>query len=86
MISFVITSWIPEVHNIYYQGCRRKLLPASSKVAKLQSFFNCVAALMTSLLQNLAIDSMKDYTNLISQDTVVDKFQNNIFLKSEEWM
>lgn len=64
------TSWLPEVQNIYYQGCRRKLVPTSSNMPKLLSFFNCAAALMTSKLQNLAIDSMSDYTHLISPDPV----------------
>ncbi|XP_067372006.1 dynein axonemal heavy chain 7 isoform X2 [Channa argus] len=64
----LLTNWIPEVQNIYYQGCLHKLVPASSNKAKLLSFFNCAAALMTNQLQNLAIDSMRDYTNLNSQD------------------
>ncbi|XP_026231920.1 dynein heavy chain 7, axonemal isoform X2 [Anabas testudineus] len=66
--GILLRSWIPEIQNIYYQGCRQKLVPAFSNMAKLLSFYNCVAVLMTSQLQNLAIDSMRDYTNLISQD------------------
>ncbi|GLD71075.1 dynein heavy chain 7, axonemal-like protein [Lates japonicus] len=66
--GILFKNWIPEVQNIYYQGFRRKLVPARSNMAKLSSFFNCVAALMTSQLQSLAIDSMRDYTSLISQD------------------
>lgn len=58
------------MHNIYYQECRNKSVPASRDVAKLLSFFNCMAALMTAQLQNLALDSVKDYTNLISQNLV----------------
>lgn len=45
-------------------------MPTSSNMPKLLSFFNCAAALMTSKLQNLAIDSMSDYTHLISPDAV----------------
>ncbi|XP_044073688.1 dynein axonemal heavy chain 7 isoform X2 [Siniperca chuatsi] len=66
--GILLNNWVPEVQHIYYQGCRRMLVPASSNMAKLLSFFNCAAALMTSQLQNLAIDSMRDYTQLISQD------------------
>jgi len=47
-----------------------KLVPSFSNLAKLKSFLNCVAALMTYQLQNLAIDSLRDYTHLISQDLV----------------
>ncbi|XP_030285119.1 dynein heavy chain 7, axonemal isoform X1 [Sparus aurata] len=66
--GILLKNWLPEVQNIYYQGCRRKLVPTSSNMPKLLSFFNCAAALMTSKLQNLAIDSMSDYTHLISPD------------------
>uniref|UniRef100_A0A3B4YVU2 Dynein axonemal heavy chain 7 n=1 Tax=Seriola lalandi dorsalis TaxID=1841481 RepID=A0A3B4YVU2_SERLL len=66
--EILLRDWIPNVQNIYYHGCRRKLVPACSNMAKLLSFFNCAAALMTFQLQSLAIDSMRDYTNLISQD------------------
>ncbi|XP_041805973.1 dynein heavy chain 7, axonemal [Chelmon rostratus] len=66
--GILLKNWIPEVQNIYYQGCRHKLVPASSNMPKLLSFYNCAAALMTSQLQNLAIDSMRDYTHLISKD------------------
>ncbi|KAM4608668.1 dynein axonemal heavy chain 7 [Polymixia lowei] len=64
----LLEKWFPEVQRIYYQGNKRKLVPGNSNVAKLQSFFNCVAALMTSQLQSLALDSIRDYTHLISQD------------------
>ncbi|XP_069555029.1 dynein axonemal heavy chain 7 [Brachyistius frenatus] len=67
-IGILLTKWVPEVQNIYYQGCKYKLVPPCNKRVKLQSFFNCAAALMTSQLQNLALDSMRDYTHLISQD------------------
>ncbi|XP_070694441.1 dynein axonemal heavy chain 7 [Pempheris klunzingeri] len=66
--GILLKNWVPVVQNIFYQGSRRKQVPASSNVAKLQSFFNCAAALMTSQLQSLAIDSMRDYTHLLSQD------------------
>lgn len=56
--------------NIYYKGFRKKLVPAQSDGTKLVAFFNCAATLMTSNLQSLAIDSLTDYTKLISQDPV----------------
>ncbi|XP_031730848.1 dynein heavy chain 7, axonemal isoform X1 [Anarrhichthys ocellatus] len=66
--GILLNHWVPEVQNIYYQGCRSMLMPASIHKAKLLSFFNCAAALMTSQLQSLALNSMRDYTHLFSQD------------------
>ncbi|CAJ1078792.1 dynein heavy chain 7%2C axonemal [Xyrichtys novacula] len=63
----LLNNWVPQVQNIYYQGFRRKLVPAGNKI-KLVSFFNCAAALMTSHLQSLAVESMTEFTKLISQD------------------
>uniref|UniRef100_A0A3B4DBH6 Dynein axonemal heavy chain 7 n=1 Tax=Pygocentrus nattereri TaxID=42514 RepID=A0A3B4DBH6_PYGNA len=66
----LMEKWLPEVHRIYYQGKKRKLVPSDANPARLQSFFNCVAALMTSQLQSLALESIYDYTRLIAQDPV----------------
>ncbi|KAM7380824.1 hypothetical protein PAMP_004096 [Pampus punctatissimus] len=66
--TILLNKWVPDVLHIYYNGSRRKLVPTTSNMTKLQLFYNCVATLMTSQLQNLALDSMKDYTHLISQD------------------
>ncbi|KAH0621601.1 hypothetical protein JD844_023099 [Phrynosoma platyrhinos] len=59
--------WFPEVQNIYYQGNKKKQVPTNASSAKLESFFNCAAALMTQQLQSLALLSMQDFTNLIVQ-------------------
>ncbi|XP_054642367.1 dynein axonemal heavy chain 7 [Dunckerocampus dactyliophorus] len=61
----LLNKWLPEVHNIYYHGNRRKLMPAQSNMDKLQSFYNCAATLMTTQLQDLVLDSMADYTRLL---------------------
>ncbi|XP_061547478.1 dynein axonemal heavy chain 7 isoform X6 [Phycodurus eques] len=61
----LLNKWLPEIHNIYYHGSRRKLVPTQSQMEKLQSFFNCTATLMGIQLQNLVLDSMSDYTRLI---------------------
>uniref|UniRef100_A0AAQ5XFX9 EF-hand domain-containing protein n=1 Tax=Amphiprion ocellaris TaxID=80972 RepID=A0AAQ5XFX9_AMPOC len=71
--GILLKNWVPEVQNIYYQAFRRKLMPYTSNTAKLQSFLNCVAALMTTQLQSLVIESMMDYTHLISQDLHSDR-------------
>ncbi|XP_064419638.1 dynein axonemal heavy chain 7 isoform X2 [Latimeria chalumnae] len=63
----LLKKWFPEVQNIYYQGNKRKQVPSNSNSAKLESFFNCAATLMTSHLQSLALLSIQDYTDLIAQ-------------------
>lgn len=85
ILLFFYTRWVPEVHNIYYQGSRCKSVPGLSNEAKLLSFFNCAATLMTSQLQNLALNSMRDYTHLISQDPVGESLKPSGQYILEEW-
>ncbi|KAF4014246.1 hypothetical protein G4228_005292, partial [Cervus hanglu yarkandensis] len=63
----LLKMWFPEVQNIYYQGNKKKLLPTGESSAKMESFFNCAATLMTLQLQELALVSMQDFTDLIAQ-------------------
>lgn len=69
-MSFVLSRWFPEVQNIYYQGNKKKQLPTGDSSAKLDSFFNCAATLMTLQLQDLILVSMQDFTDLIAQPPV----------------
>lgn len=62
--------WFPEVQNIFYQGNKRKQVPSNSDQEKLEAFFNCAATLMTEQMQNLALDSLSDYTDLLVQPPV----------------
>ncbi|GAB1284962.1 Dynein, axonemal, heavy chain 7C [Apodemus speciosus] len=63
----LLKTWFPEVQNIYYQGNKKKQLPTGDSSAKLDSFFNCAATLMTLQLQDLILVSMQDFTDLIAQ-------------------
>uniref|UniRef100_A0A2K6A2H9 Dynein axonemal heavy chain 7 n=1 Tax=Mandrillus leucophaeus TaxID=9568 RepID=A0A2K6A2H9_MANLE len=63
----LLKMWFSEVQNIYYQGNKKKQLPTGDSSAKLESFFNCAAALMTLQLQDLTLVSMQDFTDLIAQ-------------------
>ncbi|XP_055967922.1 dynein axonemal heavy chain 7 [Sorex fumeus] len=63
----LVKMWFPEVQNIYYQGNKKKQLPPGDNSAKLESFFNCAATLMTLQLQDLTLVSMQDFTDLIAQ-------------------
>lgn len=58
------------MQNIYYQGNKKRQLPTGDSSAKLDSFFNCAATLMTLQLQDLALVSMQDFTSLIAQPQV----------------
>uniref|UniRef100_A0A665VEB7 Dynein axonemal heavy chain 7 n=1 Tax=Echeneis naucrates TaxID=173247 RepID=A0A665VEB7_ECHNA len=71
--GILIKGWIPEVQSIYCHGYKHLLVPSFGNIAKLLSFFNCVAALMTTQLQSLVIDTMNNYTKLISQDLRSDQ-------------
>ncbi|XP_072334730.1 dynein axonemal heavy chain 7 [Scyliorhinus torazame] len=63
----LLKKWFPEVQNIYYLGNKRKQVPSNTNRARLLSFFNCAATLMTSQLQSLTLKSIQDYTDLIVQ-------------------
>lgn len=63
----LVKTWFPEVQNIYYQGNKKRQLPVGDNSAKLESFFNCAATLMTLQLQDLTLISMQDFTDLIDQ-------------------
>ena len=64
------------MQNIFYQGNKRKQVPSNQEQEKLESFFNCAATLMTQNLQNLTLDSTKDYTELLVQPEVGPFFSN----------
>lgn len=63
----LLKKWFPEVQNIFYQNNKRKLVPSNHNPHKFEAFFNCAATLMTEELQNLALDSITDYTDLLVQ-------------------
>ncbi|XP_030613861.1 dynein heavy chain 7, axonemal isoform X2 [Archocentrus centrarchus] len=76
--GILLKEWLPKVQDIYYQGCRHELVPPPSNMTKLESFFNCVAALMTSHLQNLLRDSVTDYTHLMSRDLCSERASEHL--------
>ena len=59
-LTIVHIRWFPEVQNIFYYGNKRKLIP----LGQLESFFRSVAVLMTNLLRELVLDSIKDYHHI----------------------
>ncbi|XP_074662516.1 dynein axonemal heavy chain 7-like [Tubulanus polymorphus] len=63
----LLKKWFPEVQNIFYQGNKRKQVPSNHDQNMLQCFFNCAATLMTEQLQGLVLNSMSDFTDLLSQ-------------------
>ncbi|XP_076451419.1 dynein axonemal heavy chain 7-like [Babylonia areolata] len=63
----LLKKWFPEVQTIFYQGNKRKQVPSNKEHEKLVSFFNCAATLMTDNLQQLTLNSISDYTDLLCQ-------------------
>ena len=66
----LVFRWFPEIQNIFYQGNKRKQVPSNHDQEKLEAFFNCAATLMTEQLQNLGLNSLSDYTDLLVQPPV----------------
>ncbi|XP_053363484.1 dynein axonemal heavy chain 7-like [Clarias gariepinus] len=64
----LLHKWFPEVQQIYYHGSQSNLVPKTTERSRLQSFFNCAAALMSSQLQEMAVESINEYTDLIVPD------------------
>ncbi|XP_064598423.1 dynein axonemal heavy chain 7-like [Liolophura sinensis] len=63
----LLKKWFPEVQNIFYQGNKRKQVPSNQDQQKLESFFNCSATLMTDHLQQLTLNSLDDFCDLLCQ-------------------
>ncbi|GAA51425.1 dynein heavy chain 7 axonemal [Clonorchis sinensis] len=61
----LLKKWLNEVQNIFYQGNKKKLIPPNDGSGKLEAFYRCAATLMTENLQNLGLNSMLDYKNLV---------------------
>uniref|UniRef100_A0A8V0Y274 Dynein axonemal heavy chain 7 n=1 Tax=Gallus gallus TaxID=9031 RepID=A0A8V0Y274_CHICK len=59
--------WLPEVQKIFYQSNKKKQIPSYTSTAKLEAFFRCAATLMTRQLQQLLLQSIQDFTDLIVQ-------------------
>ncbi|XP_015723152.1 dynein heavy chain 7, axonemal isoform X2 [Coturnix japonica] len=59
--------WLLEVQKIYCQANKKKQIPSSASSAKLKAFFRCAATLMTLHLQELLLQSIQDFTDLIVQ-------------------
>ncbi|XP_059164025.1 dynein axonemal heavy chain 7-like isoform X1 [Physella acuta] len=77
----LLKKWFIEVQGIFYQGNKRKQVPTSQEQEKLESFFNCAATLMSQNLQNLTLDSIDDYTNLLVQPpTSVRAYEHSGFI------
>lgn len=70
LVSFFFPRWFPEVQVMFYEGNKRKQVPSNQDPEKLESFFNCAATLMTDNLQQLTLNSLDDYSDLLCQPPV----------------
>ncbi|CAB0001089.1 unnamed protein product [Nesidiocoris tenuis] len=59
------TEWIMSIQEILLAGAKVGLIPDTRK-NQLVSFYNCVASLMTLLLQQLILNSLEDFTNFLN--------------------
>lgn len=68
---------------MFYEGNKRKQVPSNQDPEKLESFFNCAATLMTDNLQQLTLNSLDDYSDLLCQPPVrpISKLYRSIFLE-----
>lgn len=58
---------------MFYEGNKRKQVPSNADPEKLESFFNSAATLMTENLQQLTLNSLDDFTDLIDQPIVSNR-------------
>lgn len=58
------------MQKIFYQSNKKKQIPSYTSTAKLEAFFRCAATLMTRQLQQLLLQSIQDFTDLIVQPAV----------------
>lgn len=75
--------WFPEVQVMFYEGNKRKQVPSNQDPEKLESFFNCAATLMTDNLQQLTLNSLDDYSDLLCQPPVrpITKLYKSFLIK-----
>ena len=52
-------------HCMHCQGAKRSLIPSLSQPEKLETFFNAVATLMSMNVQNLLLDTITEYTDVL---------------------
>lgn len=82
LVSF-FSRWFPEVQVMFYEGNKRKQVPSNQDPEKLESFFNCAATLMTDNLQQLTLNSLDDYSDLLCQPPVrpITKLYKSFLIK-----
>ena len=64
--------WFPDVQNIFFTHNKKFQSLSKMKGAKLQSFFNATAALMTKNLQDLALTSIEEYKAMVLNSSELD--------------
>ena len=68
----LLRNWFPEVQNVFYAYNKKSDSLQNMKSRQLCSFFESTATLLTRQLQNLALDSIYDYKNLIKHSQEPD--------------
>lgn len=65
MCTQLKTKWYDSIQNTLHRAMRRKTIPDGTKPKSLRRFFNCIAALMTQNLQDIAIRSLTKFTDFV---------------------
>lgn len=60
----LLKRWFYDVTNIFYQENKQKHYPSTNQVSKFEGFLNCAGELMSQQLQQLALNSISDFTSI----------------------
>ncbi|XP_065348136.1 dynein axonemal heavy chain 7-like [Cloeon dipterum] len=60
-VLYLKNNWFPALET----GCRKRMLPPATAEKQRKDFFECVATIMTTQMQQLCILSIRDFTNFI---------------------
>lgn len=60
-------TWSTQILNIFLLGNKRHVLPNPANKIRLRKFYNCLAHVMESELNQLLLDSIIDYSNFLTE-------------------
>lgn len=66
-IDHLENRWLNEVHRIFMKASRQGLVPKLEDTVKHKDFFDCVSVLMTAQVQQMTLDSLQDFIDLLIQ-------------------
>ncbi|XP_046403324.1 dynein axonemal heavy chain 7-like [Ischnura elegans] len=83
-VQFLKGHWFPTIQAIFLKGMDKNLIKVRKKTRSFRRFYNCVAAIMTFLLQTLCLKSLADYMDFIRNlETMKAGFLINLVYKNK---